>query len=36
MAEKAMSRAVEKIQKGLEKNHGNFNFIREKSKKNLY
>jgi translation initiation factor 2 subunit 1 len=36
MAEKAMSRAVEKIQKGLEKNHGNFNFIREKSRKNLY
>ena len=32
MAEKAMSRAVEKIQKGIEKNHGNFNFIREKSK----
>ena len=36
MAEKAMSRAVEKIQKGIEKNHGNFDFIREKSKKNLY
>jgi translation initiation factor 2 subunit 1 len=36
MAEKAMSRAVERIQKGIEKNHGNFNFIREKSKKNLY
>jgi len=30
MAEKAMSRAVEKIQKGIEKNHENFNFIREK------
>ena len=36
MAEKAMSRAVEKIQKGIEKNHGNCNLIREKSKKNLY
>jgi len=36
MAEKAMSRAVEKIQKGIEKNHGNFDFIREKSNKNLY
>jgi len=35
MAEKAMSRAIEKIQKGTEKSHGNFNFTREKSKKNL-
>jgi translation initiation factor 2 subunit 1 len=36
MAEKAMSRAIEKIQKGMEKNQGNFNFTREKSKKKIY
>ena len=36
MAEKALSRAIEKVQKGVEKNQGNFNFTREKSKKNLY
>jgi translation initiation factor 2 subunit 1 len=36
MAEKAMSRAIEKIQKGIEKNQGNFNFTREKTKKKLY
>jgi len=36
MAEKALSRAIERIQKGVEKNQGNFNFTREKSKKNLY
>ena len=36
MAEKAMSHAVEKIQKGIQKSQGNFNFIREKSRKKLY
>jgi translation initiation factor 2 subunit 1 len=35
MAEKAMSRAIEKIQKGIEKNSGHFYFTREKSKKNI-
>jgi translation initiation factor 2 subunit 1 len=35
MAEKAMSRAIEKTQKGIEKNSGHFNFTREKSKKNI-
>ena len=35
MAEKAMSRAIERIQKGIEKNSGNFNFTREKSKKKI-
>jgi translation initiation factor 2 subunit 1 len=35
MAEKAMSRAIERIQKGIEKNSGNFKFTREKSKKNI-
>jgi translation initiation factor 2 subunit 1 len=35
MAEKAMSRAIERIQKGIEKNQGHFNFTREKSKKNI-
>ena len=36
MAEKAMSHAVEKIQKGIQKSQGNFSFTREKSKKKLY
>jgi translation initiation factor 2 subunit 1 len=36
MAEKAMSRAIEKIEKGMEKNQGNFNFTREKSKKKIF
>lgn len=35
MAEKAMSRAIERIQKGIERNSGNFNFTREKSKKKI-
>jgi translation initiation factor 2 subunit 1 len=36
MAEKAMSHAIEKIQKGIQKSQGNFSFTREKSKKKLY
>jgi translation initiation factor 2 subunit 1 len=36
IAEKAMAHAIEKVEKGITKNHGSFNFTREESKKKVY
>ena len=36
VAEKAMAHAIEKIEKGISKNHGSFNLTREESKKKVY